>query len=72
MQTGNNSKDSDESKRLVTQQEMIDKVIRWLKDEGYEPEDVTDMLPDMAYFAKVRINERWVFTLVFLHNNLTV
>ena len=65
MQTGNNSKDSDESKLLVTQQEMIDKVIRWLKDEGYEPEDVTDMLPDMAYFAKVRINERSGFHVGF-------
>lgn len=65
MQTGNNSKDGDEAKRLVTQQEMIDKVIRWLKDEGYEPEDVTDMHPGTTYFAKVRINETSGFHVSF-------
>ncbi|MDQ4100580.1 MAG: DUF2299 family protein [Thermoproteota archaeon] len=60
-----NSKDSDEAKRLAKQQEMIDNVIRWLKDEGYEPEDVTDMHPDTAYFAKVKINERSGFHVGF-------
>jgi hypothetical protein len=64
MQPSNN-KDSDEAKRLVTQQEMIDKVIRWLRDEGYTPEDVTDMHPNTAYFAKVMINKRSGFHVGF-------
>jgi hypothetical protein len=70
MQAGSSSKDSDEAKRLVTQREMIDKVIRWLREEGYKPEDVTDKHPDTVYFAKVMINERSGFHVGFSTKNL--
>lgn len=53
-----NPANNDKEKRLATQQEMIEKVIEWLRDEGYKPGDITDTNSDTTYFAKVVINER--------------
>jgi hypothetical protein len=43
--------------KLTIQRQMIEKVTKWLRDEGYKPEDVTHLHSGTTYFAKVRINE---------------
>jgi hypothetical protein len=49
-----NSNNRDRDRRLVKQQEMITMVVTWLKEEGMEPEERTDLHGDARYFAAVR------------------
>jgi hypothetical protein len=56
MQAGN-SNNSDGDRRHAKQQEMITKVVTWLKEEGREPEERTDLHGDARYFALVRIKK---------------
>jgi hypothetical protein len=39
------------------QQETIEKVVRWLKEEGYEPEEKTHMCQDLNYLAAVKVSK---------------
>jgi hypothetical protein len=52
MQVGNNNS-SDRERRLNRQQEMIDKVINWLKEEGVNPQDLTHLRKDARYFGRI-------------------
>lgn len=56
--------------RLAKQQERINMVIQWLKDEGYQPEEKTHLYPDTNYFAIVKIDERSAFHIIFPSKNL--
>jgi len=45
--------------------ETIEKVVKWLKGDGYEPEQVKHPHPDTTFFAKVKISERSSFHVGF-------
>ena len=45
--------------------ETIDKVVRWLREEGYEPKDKTVEHPDTKFFAIVMISEKDGFHVMF-------
>jgi hypothetical protein len=57
MQTGNNSKDIDEANRHLKQQEMIDKVVKWLREIGYNPEDQTHRYKTTNYYGSIITKE---------------
>jgi hypothetical protein len=59
----------DDNDKLTIQRQMIEKVTTWLKDEGFNTEDVTHLHPGTTYFAKVRINERSGFHIEFSLQN---
>jgi hypothetical protein len=56
MQAGNIN-NSDGDRRNAKQQEMITKVVTWLKEERMELEERTDLHGDARYFAVVRIKQ---------------
>jgi hypothetical protein len=48
-----NSKNSDKEKQLTRQQETIQKVVNWLREEGYEPQEITHLRKDACYYGVV-------------------
>jgi hypothetical protein len=54
--------------KFVKQQEMIDSVITWLKDEGYDPEELTHLDERTNYLAKIMVSEDKGFHVVFPKN----
>jgi hypothetical protein len=48
-----NSNSSDRDTRLAKQQEMIEKVVNWLKEELVSPQDLTHRRKDARYFGRV-------------------
>jgi hypothetical protein len=48
-----NTKGREKEKRLNEKQEMIRKVVTWLREEGMNPEDKTSGRDDASYFARI-------------------
>jgi hypothetical protein len=56
---------TNQNDKFAKQQEMIDTVITWIKDEGYEPEEITHLDERANYLAKVMVSEDKGFHIVF-------
>lgn len=52
-----NDKNSDKEKQLAIQQDTIKKVIDWLRQEGFEPQNITHLRKDACYYGVVITDE---------------
>jgi hypothetical protein len=52
-----NDKNSDKEKQLAIQQNTIKKVIDWLRQEGFEPQNITHLRKDACYYGVVITDE---------------
>ena len=52
-----NSKNSNKEIQVAKQRDAIKKVIRWLKEEGLEPKEITHLRKDASYYGVVISNE---------------
>ena len=53
----NNDKSSDKEKQLAIQEGTIKKVTDWLRQEGYEPQNITHLRKDARYYGVVITDE---------------
>jgi hypothetical protein len=53
----NNDKNRDKEKQLAIQQDTIKKVIDWLRQEGFEPQNITHLRKDAYYYGVVIITD---------------
>ena len=51
-----NSKNSYKEAQLAKQQDTIKKVIDWLREGGYEPQEITHLRKDARYYGVVVIS----------------
>jgi hypothetical protein len=51
-----NSKNSYKEAQLAKQQDTIKKVIDWLREEGYEPQEITHLRKDARYYGVVVVS----------------
>jgi hypothetical protein len=54
---GDDGKNSDRDTQLANQQDLINKVITWLREEGLEPEEITHLRKDARYYGVVISDE---------------
>jgi hypothetical protein len=52
-----NGKSSIKEKQLANQQDTIKKVIDWLREEGFEPQEITHLRKDACYYGVVISDE---------------
>lgn len=69
MQAGN-SNSNDRDTRLAKQQEMITSVVRWLREEEIEPEEITHKRKDASYFATFEVDSGEAVHVLFRTNRL--
>jgi len=53
----NNDKNRYKEKQLAIQQDTIKKVIEWLRQEGFEPQNITHLRKDACYYGVVITDE---------------
>lgn len=59
-----------EADKLSQQQEIIERVVNWIKEEGYDPIEVTHLNKNANYFATIKVSEKKGFNIVFPSKNL--
>jgi hypothetical protein len=64
-----NSNSSDRDRRLAKQQEMITRLVTWLREEGIEPEERTHLHGGARYFAAIRY-KKGAIHILFPKDNL--
>jgi hypothetical protein len=50
-------KNRDMEKQLANQRDTIKRVIGWVREEGFEPQEMTHLRKDACYYGVVILNE---------------